>query len=505
MEEILYENSVYMIRRVPGKGYGMVAASKIPQGTRILAEAPLVRLTEEVGSKYNLRVSIAAKLDRFPPNYRKAYLELWNSYPDESKEVAIAWTNALPLGPKSSNSGVFLQASRFNHSCLPNAQETWNENLEKLTIHACTDIEEGQEITITYLKKLAGRKARQQALQDDCRFRCLCSLCSQAGTQRKLSDERLEEIQKLNNEVASTMAHQLDPLSNLHKIHRMLELMTKEGIRDVRLPKAYQLAFLTTISHGDLARARIFADRAFHSRRTVEGDDSPMVAKLEQLTRHPDRHLDYRRNGKWKSNIEDAPGGFPVIDFENWAWRQDNPRQLQFASLRCTETFPCFNDLPGEHEASTEFFETTDAFNCQPKKIWVFLGDILEVVEGEEGDLKVTAEDKNWKRIPVLIRTSEFGETFDRSVVKAGCTIVIPFPVKDEDMEGPPGIVVDKLNGFKILPIELEDLLFLSDRVQFYSSLADGKTRCRGCKKESATLQPCGGCFFFQYCNETRS
>ncbi|KAI8663632.1 SET domain-containing protein [Fusarium keratoplasticum] len=458
MEELLYDNPVYEIRLVPGKGYGIVAASKIPKGTRILSEAPIVRLPREAVSvdqpqatKYQLWVSIAAKLAAYPPVYKRAYLELWDSYPEESDEVGIALTNALPLGPSSSTCGVFLRASRFNHSCHPNAQETWNDSIKKLNFHACWDIEEGEEITISYLKKRACYKTRQASLQANCRFQCLCSLCSLPVTKRKLSDTRLEEIQRLKNEVTSTMAHLLNPLDNLHKVHKMLTLMINEGIRDVSIPRAYYDAFLTAISHGDQARAKVFADRALHSRRTVEGNDSAMVKKLEQLSHHPYTHQDYKQTEKWKTNIEDAPRGFPTPDFEIWLWRRDKPRELQFADLRCTPTFPCFNDLPGEHEANTEFFEATDAFNCQPKKYWALLADILHVDEGDGGDLKVTVEDKNWKKVPVLLRTSEFGDTFDRSMVKRGHTILILFPVKDESMDGLPGIVVDKLDALKVL------------------------------------------------------
>lgn len=43
--------------------------------------------------------------------------------------------------------GLFLDASRINHSF----RNTWNENNERITIHALRDIEEGQEITISYL------------------------------------------------------------------------------------------------------------------------------------------------------------------------------------------------------------------------------------------------------------------------------------------------------------------------------------------------------------------
>lgn len=458
MEQVLYENSEWAIQLLPGKDYGFVAKKKIPKGTRILSEEPIVRLPRELisvdqsqATKYQVRVKILNQLAKLHPNYKKAFLELYHSCPEESDEFGIALTNALPLGSSSSTCGVFLQASRLNHSCHPNAQETWHDSIGKLTIYACQDIEEGEEITISYLKKRACYKTRQAILKANYRFRCLCSLCSLPLTERKLSDTRLEEIQKLKDEVTSTMAHVLNPLDNLHKVQKLLTLMINEGIRDVSLSKGYSYAFVTAISHGDQARAKVFADRAMHSRITVEGEDSAMVKRLEHLSHHPYAHLDYKHTEKWKSNIEDAPRGFPNVAFETWLWRRDKPRELQFSDLRCTSTFPCFKDLPGKQEASTEFFEITDAFKCQPKKYWALLGDILEVDEDEGGDLKVTVEDKNWKNVPVFLRTSEFDVTFDRSMVKQGHTVWVLFPVKDESKDGLPGIVVDKLDVFKVL------------------------------------------------------
>lgn len=450
MEDILYQNSTYWIRTVPGKGYGIVAAGKIAKGTRILFEAPLIRVPRNIGCKDQLQKSIAAKLASFPPNYGKAYFELQNMYREESPEVGVALTNILPLGPKSPEHGVFMQASRLNHSCLPNAQETWNEKAGKLSIHACRDVAGGEEITISFLSKRSCYEIRQLTLKTQFHFRCICSLCSMTPAKRKLSDARQEEIQKLDNQVNSPMVHLYDPLNTLHNVERCLKLMMQEGIEDVSVPDIYFVAFQVAISHGDEARAKVFADRALYNRRTVEGYDSPIVGRLEQLSNHPFRHLSYGITSKWKSSIFDAPTGFSRADFDLWLWRQEKPRELRFANLRCASTFPAFKDLPGGQETNADFFEATDAFKYQPKKHWAFLGDILSVNEREGVDLKLVVEDKNWRKVQVVIRTAEFGDEWDHSLVKQGNTIVILYPVKDEDVDENPGLVVDKLEALKV-------------------------------------------------------
>lgn len=450
MADAIFTGPDYIIRPIPGKGYGIVAARKIKTGERIFSEAPLLKLPRNVGSKEGLKVKIKAKLNSYPRIYRDAYRDLWNSYRGDSPEVGIALTNAYPLGPNASTTGIFLHAARLNHSCHPNAQDTWNEARLELTLHACCDIEEGEEITITLLSTRGCRKARQRVLKLNCGFTCLCCLCSLPPTKSKLSDERLEEIQRLNNQIKSPMVHLLEPLTTLHNVERNLRLMIKEGIADVSISRAYSDAFQVAISHGDQARAKIFADRALDSRIIVEGDDSEMVEKLRRLSLHPYTHPSHKITSKWKTSIEDAPIGFPDADLELWLWRQDQPRELQFADLRCTTNFPCFNDLPGEFDTSTDFFEAIDTFSCKPKKFWAFLGDILSVNDSDPTRLQLTAQDKNWKSITILLRTSEFGETFDRSTVKQGSSIVILFPVKDETVGKELGIVVDRLSDVKV-------------------------------------------------------
>ena len=63
--------------------------------------------------------------------------------------LGIVRTNALPMGPDLDTGGVFLTACRINHACDNNAQNFWNENIDRLTIHAVRDIRQGEEITIS--------------------------------------------------------------------------------------------------------------------------------------------------------------------------------------------------------------------------------------------------------------------------------------------------------------------------------------------------------------------
>ncbi|KAJ3455167.1 hypothetical protein MRS44_013767 [Fusarium solani] len=483
MVNTLYRNSLYIIRDVPDKDYGVVAADKVPKGTRILSEAPLIQVPRKVTSKDRIRQLITSKLLSLPVDQQKAYHNLKNSFEGEAPEVGIFCTNALPLGPNATEGGIFLHASRINHGCHPNAQESWNENINKLTIHACYDIEEGEEITITYLAKRAAYETRQHAIQSHFNFTSTFAAHALSAP-------------------CHPLAGLLKPLNTLRNVERMLKLLIAEGIGDVSIPRAYFDAFYVTIAQGDMARAKVFADRALYSRRIVEGDDSSMVDKLRQLPYHPYLHLH---------------------DFECWLWQQQKPRELQFADLRCALTFPAFKDLPGNHEVETEFFEATDWFYKQLKKHWAFLGEILSLRSG--ANLKLVVEDKNYKRVPVSLRTAEFEDKLDRSLLEEGNTVVVLFPEKDGVLNGTPGIVVEELKVLKVFldynpwwnfshdnaniyvkqtfPMDLEELLLLSDKVQIYSSIVDGMRICYGCNKKSASLRSCTKCGFFFYCNET--
>ena len=163
MSAIMDSNKLYTLREIPGKGLGLIAAVKILRGTRIISEEPLITRPRSTDSKEQRGKFLAASVAKLDDGKRQVLFSLHNAFEDEeTRELGIFRTNALPLGSGSSTGGIFVESSRINHSCIHNAQNTWNENLGKLTIHAMRDIDEGEEITIIYLSERRNRADRQR-------------------------------------------------------------------------------------------------------------------------------------------------------------------------------------------------------------------------------------------------------------------------------------------------------------------------------------------------------
>jgi hypothetical protein len=62
----------------------------------------------------------------------------------------------------------------------------------------------------------------------------------------------------------------------------------------------------------------------------------------------------------------------------------------------------------------------------------------------------------------------------------------------------------DEHDGTQIFPLSLHKLLALNDLVQQFSIELDGIRICHGCGKKAASLQRCGKCSSFWYCDRVR-
>lgn len=75
--------------------------------------------------------------------------------------MAIVDTNCFEA---AETSVVCAQASRINHSCLPNVHHCWNQTLGAETIHATKDIGKGEELLTTYIKICRTHAQREKEL-----------------------------------------------------------------------------------------------------------------------------------------------------------------------------------------------------------------------------------------------------------------------------------------------------------------------------------------------------
>ena len=73
--------------------------------------------------------------------------------------------------------GLYLQAAAINHSCDPNACQSFHEETKALSIRATKDIQPGEEITITYIDIGKPTSWRRRELRKTYGFVCMCHRC----------------------------------------------------------------------------------------------------------------------------------------------------------------------------------------------------------------------------------------------------------------------------------------------------------------------------------------
>ena len=80
------------------------------------------------------------------------------------------------------HNGVFLKMSRFNHSCIANAEYFWNAKENVREIRSISNIASGEEITVSYegLLEVLDTWERRQKLSRYY-FYCICPACNLPG------------------------------------------------------------------------------------------------------------------------------------------------------------------------------------------------------------------------------------------------------------------------------------------------------------------------------------
>ncbi|TVY28247.1 SET domain-containing protein [Lachnellula hyalina] len=159
----IFNNDFFEVRSSPKKGLGAFASVDIPKGTIIMAEEPLFRTEES---------QIFWTYDALSDEQKRAYkgLSCWFGIEDH-RVPAIFTTNRFETG--TGLGGIFLESSRFNHACHPYSTCTyrWDEAANTLTFTTLMDINNGEEITISYTN-------RPKTLYRNYGFDCDCPGCS---------------------------------------------------------------------------------------------------------------------------------------------------------------------------------------------------------------------------------------------------------------------------------------------------------------------------------------
>ncbi|TGO64697.1 hypothetical protein BCON_0006g01000 [Botryotinia convoluta] len=277
----------FEIKHILGKGKGLVARFSISKGTRIICEKPLLKAGPM--PRDELEGFLATKLKAMSRESQRQFLSLHNNFLAKNPFSGIFKTNALPCGSGSPIGSVYPTVCLINHSCMPNAYNSWDSAKEHETIHAIRSIERGAEITI--------------------------------------SDNRRTQIKNLDDAIGDPFRMKSNPQESLSDCYSLIQVLDQEfdGCAGASIARLYYDAFQISIAHGDQARASIFAERAYKARVICEGEDSPDTLRVKSLALKPAVHSSFEvYSRKWKSVRDSVPKGLDTVEFDKWLFRQKN-------------------------------------------------------------------------------------------------------------------------------------------------------------------------------------
>ncbi|KAJ4288973.1 SET domain-containing protein 5 [Kalmusia sp. IMI 367209] len=287
---------VWEARPSPGKGIGVYATRTLLPGDIILSEPPMIRLTPPEfrdGVAYplsDIRTLLQSSFDALSTQDKAEVMSLHAHMtpadrPDDVL-MSIIRSNAYVIG---NSLGLFPKGARINHSCRPNSSQYWSEQLGRRIVHANRRIEEGEEISATYIPLLHTHEARQSRL-DQYGFQCTCEACALEETARQASDQRRQDLQKafaafesqLTLSVPQSVAGKKKAQRNAEASIQLTDLIEEEGLADYYV-KAYHIA---AVSHARIEQwrpATLWANKGYEMSLLAD-PKSPTTMELQALT-----------------------------------------------------------------------------------------------------------------------------------------------------------------------------------------------------------------------------
>ena len=251
---------LYEIKEAAGKGLGVFAVQGLKRGTRIMCEPPLIHITRKnlmdvpaefaklSPDKQALLHSLSCRQLTAQDDARTSIIRVQQglgasaaalSVEEHVKILAIFETNAFEA---DEGSVLCPEASRINHSCLPNVHHCWNNTIGRETVHAVKDIAAGEEILTTYVGICIDRAERENQLSRY-GFSCDCPACDVSTTFGRASEKRRKHLFPIDQNLAmhGTLP-MLSPFKNdreaLAAVLEIAELLRQEGLENMELTRA---------------------------------------------------------------------------------------------------------------------------------------------------------------------------------------------------------------------------------------------------------------------------
>uniref|UniRef100_A0A6F9DTW6 [histone H3]-lysine(4) N-trimethyltransferase n=1 Tax=Phallusia mammillata TaxID=59560 RepID=A0A6F9DTW6_9ASCI len=157
--------------------------------------------------------------------------------------------------------GVYLSCSLLNHSCEPNCVAEFDQM--RLNIRALRDIDQGEELLISYTDLFAPTCDRQEELMNVYRFQCKCVACTSCRHDKMMMQDFDGLMTSSKQESAKNFLRDLHEFRDGGKYDKIKELTDGYIHRKVLPPENVYMAKVLDFAM-DAAIERHSYDKAFH-------------------------------------------------------------------------------------------------------------------------------------------------------------------------------------------------------------------------------------------------
>jgi hypothetical protein len=230
----------------------------------------------------DMLTNVENSFEALSPQQQQSFLELhdhrFTGDEDQSRLLTILRSNAYNTG--DDHVGIFPKIARINHSCKPNSGNFWSKKKSHRIIYAFRDIEEGEEITVSYIPLLKSIQERHARLYQY-GFTCDCSACqSSESSMRRTKISNTIEILEQKVHLQTLKERTIEKM--LAKATNLVDMIENEELGDY-LAKAYHLTAVFHERKGDVVEAKKWATKELDMYQLAELHSMDALTTIEYI------------------------------------------------------------------------------------------------------------------------------------------------------------------------------------------------------------------------------
>jgi len=300
------ESDSFVVYETEDAGMSIRAAKAYKCGELIMQESAAMRIPNSQSASSSEAAEVMHQeacqraFNSMHPSTKSAFLELSSCRENDEDKTphGIYDTNSYRLGDGCTNNlgGLFLTLSRMNHSCMPNVNHYWREELQMTLIFACRDIAAGEEMCTIYgPSHFMDTKSRRQYLHERFAFICHCQMCTEGNL--KGGDDRMAKMNSLLEDIALSPSSSssssftsndcndsgVKTSTTLALIQNCLGLMKDSGLgAGVFTKSILHQGYIYSLSAGDRQGARSYLVDELKAVQDSEGRGCPRSIEIQE-------------------------------------------------------------------------------------------------------------------------------------------------------------------------------------------------------------------------------